>query len=181
MAGLGRILCAEQEFGDGWEKLKQELPPDGEKGECGSWKPTAFLEEETRSTVQGSWLYRSTSAVVVFIPHCRFMVESSQFGLLLCGEDPLGCTGGRSRGWGWRSSGASSAEIRPARGNTAGMQTYLSNYCRSLLGNESLFLRCPSTIPSLTCWSHVENPLCSNLEGTAQAGARGAFTELLHN
>lgn len=90
MAGLGRILCAEQEFGDGWEKLKQELPPDGEKGECGSWKPTAFLEEETGSTVQGLWLYRSTSAVVVFIPHCRFMVESSQFGLFFVWRGSLG-------------------------------------------------------------------------------------------
>lgn len=63
MAGLGRILCAEQEFRDGREKWRQELPPDGEKAGCGSWKPTAFLEEETGSAVnwwllpsQGSWL-----------------------------------------------------------------------------------------------------------------------------
>lgn len=96
-AGLGRILCAEQEFRAGWEKLRQELSPDGDKEEVAAGSPGQSSRRRQDPQVRDLG-YRSASAVVVSIPFCRFVAGNSQFGLFLCGKDPLGYTGGRSQG-----------------------------------------------------------------------------------
>lgn len=74
-------------FRDGREKSRQELPPDGEKAGCGSWKPTAFLEQETGSAVNWWLLLGYGSSSAAGCSHSLLLVvENSQFGLFLCVE-----------------------------------------------------------------------------------------------
>lgn len=72
----------------------------------------------------------------------------------------------------WRPSGASSVGIDPAQGNTAGCKP------TSVIpaGKQILIFALSFHVPSLTCWSHVEKPLCTNLEGRAGAGAAPQLT-----
>lgn len=146
----------------------------GKKEDVAAGSPRHSLRRRQDPQFRGCG-YRSSPAVVVFIPHCRFMQRVLSLGFFCVERIP----------WDAPEAEVEAGSGDPLEhllqrfiqhgGNAAGMQTYLSNYCRSLLGNESSFLHCPSMIPSPTCCGHVEKPLSPNLEGRAGAGAPGGL------
>lgn len=144
------------------------------KGGCGSWKARAFLEEETGSPVQDLgynppllWFFPSPSADSWqgILSLGFFCVERIPWDTL---EAELKDGAGElleQLQWRLTQHEETLLGCKPTSVITA-----------ALLGNKSLFLHCPSRIPSLTCWRHLEKPLCTNLQGRAGAGAAPQLT-----